>query len=512
MGQDMFKEIKYICINCKKEYTQKQNFCSECGGIIHEIPPEPLHCCNRCGNGYTNSDKYCANCGKKLFTEKLIDLLVQNRSLIFNLSNEIRLEMIPIPAGSFVKGSPLNELGRWNNENQLTVTIKNPFWIGKFPVTQMVYRAITKTNPSEFIGDFHPVENITWYNANGFCNELNKILADELPEGYEFALPTEEQWEYACRATTTTSLNNGQNITNGTGFCAYLDEIAWYDNSLGSHSTHEVGKKLPNAWGLYDMHGNVWEWCQDDYDGKNRNRICRGGGWNSCAGFCRSAFRRYELMNKYSNNLGFRLALTLKDERENTNKLKLNTVSMEEPWRSGKKYQVDSPYSTMFGAPNKEERENTPPPKLNTVSMEEPCKLAKMELVDNPDSIMFGAPNKKKRENANKTKLNTVSMEEAWKLAKKYQVDNPFSILFGPPNIQTNWIRWIVDNNLDMKPFTNWYDDDGNISKKRPKRDAEGFYPGWATIVLNYNGEVIQTTVSPGGCHELWNVLIEHCR
>ena len=119
---------------------------------------------------------------------------------------------------------------------------------------------------------------------------------------------------------------------------------------------------------------------------------------------------------------------------------------------------------------------------------------------------------KEERENANKPKLNTVSMEEAWKLAKKYQVDNPFSILFGAPNIQTNWIRWIVDNNLDMKPFTNWYDDDGNKSKKRPHRDAEGFYPGWATIVLYYDGEVIQTTVSPGGCCELWEVLIEHCR
>ena len=121
------------------------------------------------------------------------------------------------------------------------------------------------------------------------------------------------------------------------------------------------------------------------------------------------------------------------------------------------------------------------------------------------------ARRKEERENAGKPKLKTVSMEEAWNLAKKYQVDNQFSILFGAPNVETNWIRWIEDNNLDMKPFTNWYDEDGKKSKKRPKKDADGFYPGWAKIVLYYDGEVIEKCVAPDG-GKLFGVLHEHCR
>ena len=107
--------------------------------------------------------------------------------------------------------------------------------------------------------------------------------------------------------------------------------------------------------------------------------------------------------------------------------------------------------------------------------------------------------------------LKTVSMEEAFKLAKEWEVDHQFSFKFGYPNVYTNWVRWIKDNNLDMKPFTTWYDEDGNKMKHRPQLDEDGWYPGWAKIVLYYDGEVIQNTVSPDG-NQLFGVLYEHCR
>ena len=118
---------------------------------------------------------------------------------------------------------------------------------------------------------------------------------------------------------------------------------------------------------------------------------------------------------------------------------------------------------------------------------------------------------KSKQEMASTSGFNTVSMEEAFKLARKWEVNNQFSIKFGYPNIYSNWIRWIKDNNLDMKPFTTWYDENGKKMKHRPKLDEIGWYPGWAKIVLYYDGEVIQNTVSPDGNH-LFDVLYEHCR
>ena len=115
------------------------------------------------------------------------------------------------------------------------------------------------------------------------------------------------------------------------------------------------------------------------------------------------------------------------------------------------------------------------------------------------------------RQNDSESGLNTVSMEKAFKLAKEFEVDHQFSFKFGFPNVETNWIRWIEDNNLDMKPFTNWYDEDGHKVRRRPELDEIGYYPGWATIVLYWDGEVIQRTVcSDGG--KLFDVLWKHCR
>ena len=115
------------------------------------------------------------------------------------------------------------------------------------------------------------------------------------------------------------------------------------------------------------------------------------------------------------------------------------------------------------------------------------------------------------REKTSQNQLNTISMEEAFKLAKEYELDSMYSIKFGYPNIYTNWVRFIEDNNLDMKPFTTWYDDDGNKIRKRPQQDSEGFYPGYAKIVLYYDGEVIQKVCSSDG-GQLFPVLYEHCQ
>ena len=161
-------------------------------------------------------------------------------------------------------------------------------------------------NPSYFKGAKNPVEKVSWEDCQSFCEKLSQKL------GQRVQLPTEAQWEYACRAGTTG------------GYAGNLDEMAWYDEDLDSGSTHPVAQKKPNAWGLYDMHGNVWEWCSDYYD-KNyysksptsdpenttasSDRVNRGGGWNRHAESCRSAVRRMSVLGGRDRNLGLRLAV-----------------------------------------------------------------------------------------------------------------------------------------------------------------------------------------------------------
>ncbi|MBQ7403130.1 MAG: SUMF1/EgtB/PvdO family nonheme iron enzyme [Lentisphaeria bacterium] len=232
-----------------------------------------------------------------------------------------KLEMVKITAGSFTMGSPAGELGRDEDETQRQVTLTKDYWLGKYEVTQAQWQAVMGSNPSHFKGDNLPVENVSWHDAKEFCKKLNEIYADKLPAGYQFDLPTEAQWEYACRAGTTTALNNGKDLTSSYGGCANLNDVAWYYQNSGG-KTHNVGQKRANAWGLYDMHGNVWEWCRDWYGAypggsvtdpagpsSGSCRVVRGGSWYSYASSCRSADRNYydpSLRNYYD---GFRLAL-----------------------------------------------------------------------------------------------------------------------------------------------------------------------------------------------------------
>ena len=184
-------------------------------------------------------------------------------------------------------------------------------WLLETPVTQGMYSAITGSNWSYFkSGDNYPVENVSWNDCQSFCQELN--ARNVAPAGFEFRLPTEAEWEYACRAGTT-----GRYNVDGVS----LDELGWYGGNSGE-KTHAVGGKRANAWGLYDMHGNVWEWCADGYDVYDStwlrdprrpwpgpDRGLRGGSWKSDAEYCRSTHRSHDDPTLRYNSCGFRLAL-----------------------------------------------------------------------------------------------------------------------------------------------------------------------------------------------------------
>ena len=246
------------------------------------------------------------------------------------LPGDVMLEMVRIKAGSFMMGSPENELGRNDNEEQYRVTLTRDYFLGKYEVTQRQWQAVMGNNPSRSQrGNNYPVESVSWNDAKKFCEKLNELYKGKLPQGYCFDLPTEAQWEYACRAGTTTALNNGKNLTAAERFCPSLNEVGWYyfnsrnPGRKGKCSTHKVGLKRPNAWGLYDMHGNVCEWCRDyihQYEGEavdplcqtrtsNPMRIIRGGGWGALPRLLRSARRLANSPDHRRPEVGFRLAL-----------------------------------------------------------------------------------------------------------------------------------------------------------------------------------------------------------
>ncbi len=220
---------------------------------------------------------------------------IEYKDFTTSLSDSVNLEMVWCPPGTFIMGSPENETGR-SNEPQHQVTLTKGFWIGKYEVTQEQYKTIIGSNPSHFRGDNLPVEQVDWFDAISFCEKLTAFekVAGRLPEGYEYTLPTEAQWEYACRAGT-------KGIYNVDG--ASLGDVAWYYNNSGMKS-HPVGQKIPNAWGIYDMHGNIFELCYDwneeystdavtDPKGTSSGnlRILRGGSWYDAPSVCRSATR-----------------------------------------------------------------------------------------------------------------------------------------------------------------------------------------------------------------------------
>jgi formylglycine-generating enzyme required for sulfatase activity len=232
------------------------------------------------------------------------------------ITNTIEMKLVRIPAGEFLMGSPDSDNEATPDEKpQHSVRITRPFYLGVHEVTQGQYRAITGANPSYFKGsDELPVEQVSWEEAVAFCTALTKRERGSLG-GAIYRLPTEAEWEYACRAGSRRRFGFGDDVSR-------LGDVAWY-SSNSDRKTHPVGQKRPNAFGLYDMHGNVWEWCGDWFDAsyyrqspgadppgpsQAANRVTRGGGWASHPRHARSANRIRMIPGPRLDSLGFRVA------------------------------------------------------------------------------------------------------------------------------------------------------------------------------------------------------------
>ena len=255
-------------------------------------------------------------------SDEPVDPLVPGKDMTVSLPGGVSLNMIWINSGSFTMGSPSDELGRQAGEVQHRVTLTKGYWLGKYEVTQAQYKAVTGSDPSSFKGADLPVESVSWDDAMAFCKKLTEIemAAGRLSKKYEYTLPTEAQWEYACRAGTTTALNNGRDLSDLMQ-SPEMNPVGWYRPN-SSMQTHPVGEKRANAWGLYDMHGNVTEWCLDwngDYPTSSVTdpkgpatgsiRVARGGNWGLAARFCRSASRGGSEPDSSNRGIGFRVAI-----------------------------------------------------------------------------------------------------------------------------------------------------------------------------------------------------------
>ena len=238
------------------------------------------------------------------------------------ITNSIGMKLVLIPKGTFMMGSPESEQGHQiNNETQHEVTISKDYYLGVYEVTQAQYEKVIGKNPSHFqgavVGNENadlPVDNVSWDDVVEFCKKLSD-LPEEKKAGRMYRLPTEAEWEYACRAgsKTASSFDDEEGL---------LPEYGWFSRN-SSRRTHTVGLLEPNAWGLHDMHGNVWEWCSDWYEEypkgavsdptgpkEGSDRVIRGGSWDYEAAHCRSANRNGRDPSFRFDYYGFRVALS----------------------------------------------------------------------------------------------------------------------------------------------------------------------------------------------------------
>jgi formylglycine-generating enzyme required for sulfatase activity len=227
------------------------------------------------------------------------------------MGNNLMMDMIWIPAGKFSMGSPDTEPGRGKDEGPVRKVELDGFWLARYEVTQAQYRAIMGNNPSVFQAAQDPVVQVTWANAIDFCNRLGSQTKGK------FGLPSEAQWEYACRAGSTQAFAFGDSDRD-------MDKYGWVqDNS--QLQPHPVGKKKPNSFGVYDMHGNVWEWCADWYavyspkelvvknpvgPASGTERVCRGGSCMTPSASARAAFRFRRAESDANAAVGFRVMAT----------------------------------------------------------------------------------------------------------------------------------------------------------------------------------------------------------
>jgi len=240
-------------------------------------------------------------------------------------------DFVLIKGGTFIMGSPSSEVEREKDETLHRVTVRD-FTMGKYEVTQREYREMMGANPSQFKGDNLPVENVSWFEAVQYCNK--RSIREGLTPAYTihgknvswnrkatgFRLPTEAEWEYACRAGTTTPFHTGANIA--TNQANYYGSYPYNNGARGEYRQQTVPVRSfgPNPWGLYNVHGNVWEWCWDWYGSYGSGdqtdpagaspgayRVYRGGGWNDFGRHLRSAYRATSPPVNRAGNLGFRL-------------------------------------------------------------------------------------------------------------------------------------------------------------------------------------------------------------
>ncbi|UXE59653.1 MAG: SUMF1/EgtB/PvdO family nonheme iron enzyme [Woronichinia naegeliana WA131] len=258
-----------------------------------------------------------------LVVKNLSSLLAPDLQVVVD---QILGQMVEIPGGSFLMGTDEAEVQRLNQKYSIEVFNRElpihrvtlqKYFLGKYPVTQEQYQAVMGNNPSKFQDNpKNPVEQVSWQDAQAFCQKLRKLT------GQDFRLPTEAEWEYACRAGTQTRYYFGDDESQ-------LGDYAWYDENSDS-KTHSVGHKKPNDWGLYDTHGNVWEWCEDSWHDSYANKpeniknngsiiwsdsnesyhVLRGGSWFINSGYCRSAFRYWYNADGRYISIGFRLVLS----------------------------------------------------------------------------------------------------------------------------------------------------------------------------------------------------------
>ena len=282
------------CEICAKPLTQcdyggKHPYCQTCGKLKE-----------RCK--YKGEHPVCQTCG--LLKEKC-----EYKGEHPDILAEIMRNMVYVEGGTFTMGATAEQKKTTKSEKPTHSVTLSSFYIGKYEVTQSLWKAVMGSNPSHFEGDNLPVENVSWNDCQTFLRKLNAMT------GQNFRLPTEAEWEFSAR---------GGNLSRGYQYSGSkkIDDVAWYRNNSGS-KTHNVGTKAPNELGIYDMSGNVWEWCQDwygDYHGYSQtnptgpscgaNRVYRGGSWGSGAWLCRVAFRDNYTPGSRGNGLGLRLALS----------------------------------------------------------------------------------------------------------------------------------------------------------------------------------------------------------
>ena len=292
------------CPYCGQEHPDNFQFCPVTGKKLESLKACTNKRCPDYGKYILPLDsRFCPTCGAKIEEEK------DSSERTFTI-NGVSFDMVLVEAGTFPMGATSEMEDPGDDEKPVhQVTLTNDYYIGKTEVTQALWKAVIGSNPSFFEGDNKPVESVSWDDCQEFISKLNTAT------GKNFRLPTEAEWEFADRGGNKSNHYQYSGSDN-------IDDVAWYDDNSGDE-THDVASKQPNELGIYDMSGNVWEWCSDWYGGyssksqtnpkgpgSGSNRVRRGGSWGYFARLCRSSCRFDYGPDAGCYFLGLRLALS----------------------------------------------------------------------------------------------------------------------------------------------------------------------------------------------------------